>query len=560
MPKIHEHQIRDYILENLFLISPELSLVEKEFQIEPIDGSRAFIDILAVSGNKYVILEIKRSDQSARSATNEISKYVEGLKRKLSLNDDDIRVVLISTQWRELTIPFAYMADRLGIPCEGYLIEWNDNQIARIIRVETPKLLGMRLFSPAHGMYMYHNHDEFERGLKSVEEILSGRHIKDYVIIKLCAPPGHHEWVAATNRAQAAALGLSPSIFDGNDERLEFSLYITFLRKGIEFCRNLLTRDRFILEEIDLQISDAMSEDEVLLIHEHALWNLKPFPYSKCVEEAYTAKFAHTVLEVEGWQVMEIKRYGSLSENLILSDEDIIAEVRGDQGVVKGRLRSGAAIGNPAEMARLESEIFRCLGNDNIAWREQLLFVFRSLRCTGYYADCRVVMSITSPNNFLLSLYNQIRDPSNGYLPDFSLRVVGPGNQVQRLYVGRLVWTGVKPDFDKIVGKYFAGHVMQLVISTMWGGFLNNDAEILIDLGLSYETFFVNIDEPGSINRVEMLKDFVFTMSMNAFNSLQKMVDTHEEFLEVLVERMSRYIKGGFFMSSPLEHDFGHRG
>jgi hypothetical protein len=552
---MHEHQIRDYIVENLHLLSPDLHFVEKEFRIEPVDGSRGYIDILAIAASKYVILEIKRSDQSARSATNEISKYVEGLKRKLSLNDDDIRIVLVSTHWQELTIPYAYMAERLGIPCEGYLIEWDDGRILRICHVEIPKLVGMRLFSPAHGMYMYHNHDELEKGLKSVEEVFLKRQIEDYVVIKLCAPPGHHEWVAAANREQAAAQGLSPSIFDGNDERYDYSLYIAFLRKNVEIYHNLLARDREVLEETDCQISDTMTEDEILLVYEHALWNLTPFPYSNWIETAYPAKFAHQVIEDEGWQVKEIKRYGTLAKNLILCDEDIIAEVRGDQGVDQGRVRSRAAIDNPAELARLESEIRRCLGNDNITWREQILFVLRSLRGDSRYAGCRIFLSLTSPNNFLLSLFNETRDPDNSYLPNFQLIVVGPDNELKQLYIGHVVWSGGEPDFNKVIRKYFEGDVMQLVGSMLWGGFLSNDADIMADLSLSYATFLVEVDDLGKATKAEMLKDFTFIENMAAFNSLQRMVNTHENFLEELAERMGRHVRGIFFTSAPNNED-----
>ncbi|MEL6501070.1 MAG: endonuclease NucS domain-containing protein, partial [Cyanobacteria bacterium J06623_1] len=149
---MHEHHIRDYLIENIKLLSPELTFLEKEFKIKPTDGSRGYIDILATALGKYVIVEIKRSDQSARSTTNEIAKYVEGLKRNLSLNNDDIRVVVVSTHWKELTVPYAYMAKRLGIPCDGYLIEWNNDEVVKSTKIEVPKLVGMRLFSPVHSI------------------------------------------------------------------------------------------------------------------------------------------------------------------------------------------------------------------------------------------------------------------------------------------------------------------------------------------------------------------------------------------------------------------------
>ena len=548
---MHEHQIRDYFVENLPLLSPELEFVEKEFKVEPVEGSRGYIDILATAKNKYVIIEIKRSNQSARSTTNEISKYVEGLKRKLSLNNDDIRVLVISTHWEELTVPYAYMAQRLGVPCEGYLIEWSCNTVIQSFKVEVPELIGTRLFSPSHLMYMYHNYSGLEKGRKSIEKTFLENQVKDYVIIILRAPPGHYERVAISNRAQAVALGIPLSIFDGKDERYDYSLYVSFLRKNIETYRNILSHSKDFLEEADLCASDLVEEEEILLIYEENIWNLKPRPYVNWMEMGYPAKFAHRILEDEGWEVEKINRYGTLAANLLLSDEDIISEISGEQGIAKGRVRSNASIGNPAELSRLETEIRRCLGNDNITWREQLAFIVRSLSSDSELSNYKILLSLTSPNNFLASLFNQSRDPDNNYLPVFQLIVVGQNDEVREIYLGRVIWSGIIPDFDTLIDRYFEGDVFQLVRTMRWGGFLSNDAEIMKEVGISYAAFRVEVDELSRITHTAQLKEFVFVEDMAAFDSFQRFVDKHQNFIEELVERMGYYVRGNWFMSAP---------
>jgi hypothetical protein len=554
--EMHEHHIRDYLIENIKLLSPKLNFVDKEFQIEPIDGSRGFIDILAEAAGKYVIVEIKRSDQSARSTTNEISKYVEGLKRKLSLNNDDIQVIVVSTHWRELTVPYAYMAQRLGIPCDGYLIEWNDGAVVKSTKVEVPKLVGMRLFSPIHSMYMYHNYSNLEKGIKSVEEAFSTLSIEDYVTIILCAPPGYNERVAEANRAMAAALGQPPSLFDGLDEHYEYSLYIVFLRKDVETYRKILSRDQEILEYVDSEATEDITEDKAFLLYEDSIRNMKPYPYADWIEVAYAAKFTNQVIGEEGWIVEEIKRYGTLESNILLSDESIIDEISGNQGVAKGRVQSHASIDNHASLTRLESEVCRCLSNDNITWREQLLYVIRSFRSSREISGCEVILSLLSPNNFLLSLFNQIRDLGNSYLPHFQIDVVDQYDASKQIYVGRIVWSGTAPNLDELISDHFEGNIFRLVESMGWGGFLSNDVDIMKDLGLSYATFLIQADEPGDVVSAKQLKDFAFVEDMAAFYSFQRFLNEHKEFVGQLAERMNYYLKGCWFTSSPEDPYF----
>ena len=84
-----------------------------------------------------------------------------------------------------------------------------------------------------------------------------------------------------------------------------------------------------------------------------------------------------------------------------------------------------------------------------------------------------------------------------------------------------------------------------------WGGFISNDVDIMRDLGLSYATFLIQVDEAGDIIGAEKLEDFTFVEDMSAFHSFSRFLDVHREFVEELSERMNHYIKGAWFVNSP---------
>ena len=81
-----EDIIRDFLAENLELISHEFEFVQKEFPLPNAFGTRGYIDILARDEHyNFVIIEIKRSNQTAREAVQEVVKYANLLKQNYQL-------------------------------------------------------------------------------------------------------------------------------------------------------------------------------------------------------------------------------------------------------------------------------------------------------------------------------------------------------------------------------------------------------------------------------------------------------------------------------------------
>lgn len=111
-----EGDFRDYLENNLDLIERGLTLLEKEHVLENPEGSGGRVDILAQDALGHIVcIEIKRSDASARSALNELSKYITLLVERDRLPAEMIRCVVVSTHWKELRVPLSFFAQSVGV-------------------------------------------------------------------------------------------------------------------------------------------------------------------------------------------------------------------------------------------------------------------------------------------------------------------------------------------------------------------------------------------------------------------------------------------------------------
>jgi hypothetical protein len=111
-----EGEFRDYLENNLDLVEGSLTLLEKEHILENREGSGGRVDILAQDVFGHIVcIEIKRSDASARSALNELSKYITLLVQRDRLPPEMIRCIVISTHWKELRLPLSFFAQSVGV-------------------------------------------------------------------------------------------------------------------------------------------------------------------------------------------------------------------------------------------------------------------------------------------------------------------------------------------------------------------------------------------------------------------------------------------------------------
>lgn len=103
-----EARLRDELSNSLDLLEPGLALRAVEFRLPNRHGASGSIDILATDRfAAIVIIEIKKSNQTARQALHELHKYVALIKYDHGLRDSQVRCMLVSTEWHELLVPFS---------------------------------------------------------------------------------------------------------------------------------------------------------------------------------------------------------------------------------------------------------------------------------------------------------------------------------------------------------------------------------------------------------------------------------------------------------------------
>lgn len=160
--KVKESIIRENISENLYLLDKSLKLVAQEHYIKMPDGKKAFIDILAKDDfGCFTVIELKKSNQTARSAIQQLLKYANFLKRKNRLEESQIRCVILSTVWDELEDPFSEFIEFSQYESKGYLVDYEKEKVPVFTEVRPEYKKGN--LSPLHNFIFFEFNIKGER-------------------------------------------------------------------------------------------------------------------------------------------------------------------------------------------------------------------------------------------------------------------------------------------------------------------------------------------------------------------------------------------------------------
>ncbi len=192
-----EEIVRDYLASNLNFISSDLHLIEKEFKLTHIAEAKrkgtecvkvkGYIDILARDENgNYVIIEIKRSDKAARETFNEIFTYIQLLKREHGVKDSEIRVILVSSEWKGLLFPFSEVCHKRTYYLEGLeiILDENNKPVDKKL-VEPLDVPLSRNISSAHTCFFSLTDNGIEQAISSIRKRMLELGIRDFLIVKI---------------------------------------------------------------------------------------------------------------------------------------------------------------------------------------------------------------------------------------------------------------------------------------------------------------------------------------------------------------------------------------
>jgi len=542
---ISEGELQRLVASNIGFLEPGLELLSKEKYIPNPLGTRGFIDLYAKDANSHhVLIELKRSDSASREALHEIHKYVEGVKSHFGCKDGEIRVIVASTEWRELIVPFSRFVADSPISVTGLnikLLNGNSQFLAeKVALVDKSK---ERVIAPWHDLNCYNDEGGLARGISEYNKYSLEKGIEDYVLVVLDAAEDFQEKSLASLRhelSQIPGCGL---------EEIENILSLSPPPKHILYhAMQLLTVNEYLyllsgcvskeeLKDIEKTISSMNDEEALFFLHE-SLNAAEPRPHCDHYEIGYPAKFNSKLLGDEGWNVRKIYRSGAFSRNELLSDDAIIGELKGGDGSSGQSFKRKINVSNRSHIRATEKDVEGCL-SENPVWRSHILRNLKEIEKD--YEGAEAEISIYNPCTGVLTLYFCLtRKDGLLYIPNYSILVKEEGVP-KAMYFGELTGVGKPVSLKRILDKYYDGEITMLLMSMSWGGRAPDDADIIEDMGLCYSSFrcdLINEERKFYAFRNERWRPIEGHVP---FQSISKYLSKNERVLKKIVGRIKSH-------------------
>jgi hypothetical protein len=293
-----EARIRDYYLTQ---IEPGLVLVEKEFKLANPFGAGGSIDILSKDGlGHFVVIELKRSDQAARAALHELTKYVALLKSTLGVRTEQIRALLLSTDWNELAVPFSEYLKICEMPTGGLLLTVQPDGVVTKVEPFTPIEIERPLsISRQQDLFLFVDSANRDSSISGIVEAAERSALKDFAIFMV-----DYE-------------GVNETVIYPHGAYFVFSSPLEFLsHEALAAIKSIIPWE----EELD-------DQDENFLV---ALMDMININHDTC-EIGYPEKLVS--MASSGWNVSVAHRAGRyLANNHLLSDDELITEAKKTEG------------------------------------------------------------------------------------------------------------------------------------------------------------------------------------------------------------------------------------
>ena len=548
---MNESDIRDLLVHQLDCLETGLQYLDKEQYIPSHIATRSFIDIVARdTDDHFVIIELKRSDSAARQAIHEVLKYVEAIKAYLGVRDDEIRTMIVSTKWAELLLPFSRFCSDTSLDVTGLLLNISDPGNLSTERVRPLKITAGRAFSTWHDLNLYSDQENLQLGIKSYERVNPVKGLHDYVLVVLKSPPGHHEATLSATRDALVELQRQIGEVDHDDirttlERIpeyKYILYFVPCLLSKEACIEALHRAGADSDDL-LECVEQTDDMETLRCLHESLFDASPTPYREYLEIGYPAKFKTKLIEDEGWSIIEIKRYGSIERNPLLTDETIVSEICGDTGSSRQHYRRRISTAVKSELSMAQSEIAECLA-ENPSWKSNVLAHLQEVE--DLLPNSEVDIHIFNPCAGLFTLYfAATQGEGDLYVPSYRITVEKSGDATT-IFFGQFDVSDTQATFREVVDRFYQGNIGMLAVSATWGGREPRDTEILGVLGIEYRSY--RWDIAGNERRLFVWHNSAWREIESAIplRPLTTFFERQRTFMHHLVTKLGRRIKHGF--------------
>lgn len=557
---MRESELRDLIARDIRRLKPGLTLLQKERYIPGGQGTRSFIDLYAKDEReRHVLIELKRSDTAAREAIHEVHKYVEQVKGHFGARDSEIHVIIASTEWRELLVPFSRLCGDAGFSVEGLEITVTEDGGFSARPVAPLPVVRGRLLAPWHNVYWYRDAASLQRGIAAIEDAYRQKGVEDYVIVPFYRPDSStpEERSAAFRAGAANLLGVGAEELPGPMPALpvhEYAAYVALQVLSRERCMEIISRDENQMEEAR-ELLPSLEEDEALGYLHQSVECVRPFPRCDYYETGSPAKFG-VFYDGGGCMPLGIIRHGVFQRNAVLSDSALYAELKGEDGSTGQKFKRTVDLRDTAYVRRLKEDIAAAL-EDNPVWRNHLLRIIEEVQAD--FPASGVEVSVFNPCTGIFTLYYALTKPQGFlYLPTYHVLVKNP--EGVRLYFGALEAGGPAMTFPQLLRKYYGGSLEGLLMAVTWGGRDPRDSDIVEDLGARYRSCRVDFSEDGGRAFFVLRDEKWRPREPCSFITLfQDYAEKNRGLMERIVSEIGAYDRGSLFVSPAEGRDHGGR-
>lgn len=475
----NENIIRNKLAKSLTLLESGLTLIEMNHPLPNKAGAKGFVDILARDRlGKYVVIELKRSDQAAREAMHEILKYMRLFMEHHGVESHQIRCFIVSTIWHELLIPFSEFRRRCESQAEGFEITVDSKgRITSAKRVTDRDLDQVSLFYH-HSIVGFGTAADRKKATQPILDCLSQEGASGHLLFHL------------DYRGESKAV-IYP-----------FATYIVPTKIEPKVLKSLQKEAMKELQKAEIEQQRYREQ----VFHERVITGLLPrikgLNYD--IEIGYPEKFTELV---EGdWSVTRLQRTGPFADKKVTPDATLIDFVKGIGGMNVFRFERLMSPAQKLDWVQARAASANCL-DGNHAWTAGYNWFLDRIETT--YPDGDVLARIYNPQMLPETIYRMIREHQLAYMPTVSVVVSYEGVDKEAL-IGGVAWdektipeshldvfSRIK---DGVSGYYFALFLHEAA---------SFDNMLMKRHGLSYALWRATIDENGGkvVSRLVISRD-----------------------------------------------------
>lgn len=474
---ISEAIIRDKLSTNLQILEVGLTHVDSEHYLPNNAGANGFVDLLArdIYGT-LVLIEIKKSDCSARQAIHELFKYIALLGQRYRLDKSRLRCVVVSTHWHELLVPFSEFKETVDYDVSGYEIKIDDNGNvvnAYLVQNNCDKFEGERL-SPYHQVCCFSSESRRCSFINETNENLKKAGIIDFVRIKLK--------------------------YEGNNRAVIFPFadYIVIGKipenhRGLVIEQNIIPVDGF--EEV---------EDQEWALEQFILGHFPVFANNEYDECLISNGVRFVSLLNSGWIVEECDRFGDKFFSLVFPDEILLKEVSAVETINDVYF----SVLTTPKLGMRWRKINEQLENATIG----MSFCFDVLhkyleQIENSETSSQVLIDIYNPSNVIMSLVCGILYGNDAYFPQLTIFKIDELGKPASMLKAVLVWdreTKVMSP-QKIFKLVMGGDIERWFLAQTMNDVWEYEQDFLDIHGLSYMFIETNpMSDDGKYYNIEL--------------------------------------------------------